>query len=291
MRVTIIRNPAAGGPQRRLRAVADDLRARNVELTWRETRGPGDAEAMAADLDPAACDRLVVAGGDGTVNEVVNGLARAEAAPPLAIVPMGTANVLACEIGLALTPSAIARAIVNGVVHKVALGQVNDRRFVLMAGVGFDAEVVARIDLALKRRIGKAAYVAASLGRLATGHFGRYRIVADGQAFEARSVVVARARHYGGPWIISREAGLERAQFRLCLYERGSRCDVARYAVALMRGTLDEAPGFRTIAAYSLTIEGADGEPIQADGDIVGALPAKLTVLPAALDVVYPAAA
>jgi YegS/Rv2252/BmrU family lipid kinase len=291
MRVTIIHNPVAGGPRRRLRAAAEELAVRGVQLSWRETGGRGDAEAMAADLNGHACDRLVVAGGDGTVNEVVNGLGRAAHAPPLAIVPMGTANVLACEIGLALSPSAIARAIVAGPVRKVALGQLNDRRFVLMAGVGFDAAVVAHIDLALKRRLGKAAYVAASLGRLAAGHFGRYRIVADGREFEARSAVVARARHYGGPWIISREAGLERPQFRLCLYERGSRADVARYALALMRGKLDEAPGFRTVAASSLTIEGAEGEPIQADGDIVGTLPAKLTVLPGALDVVYPAAA
>src|SRR5262245_35143025 len=132
MRVTIIHNPASGGPRRRLRAVAEELAARGAELAWLETSGRGDAEAMAADLNGHACDRLVVAGGDGTVNEVVNGLARADAAPPLAIVPMGTANVLACEIGLALSPGTIARAIVAGPVRKVALGQVNDRRCVLM---------------------------------------------------------------------------------------------------------------------------------------------------------------
>jgi diacylglycerol kinase family enzyme len=160
-----------------------------------------------------------------------------------------------------------------------------------MAGVGFDAAVVSRLDLALKRRFGKLAYVAASLGRLAAGRFGHYAITADGASFEARAAVVARARHYGGNWIISRAAGLDRAAFRLCLYERGSRRDVARYALALMRGRLEEAEGFRTVAATALTLAGPEGEPIQADGDIVARLPAKVSLLPGALRLVYPAAA
>jgi len=290
MRLTIIHNPASGGPPKRLRAVAEALRAQSCAITIRATGGRGDAEAMAADLDADACDRLVVAGGDGTVNEVVNGLARHKAAPPLAIVPLGTANVLAAEIGLSLAPDAIARAIVAGPERMISLGVVNGRRFVLMAGVGFDAAVVERIDVALKRRCGKGAYVAASLARLAAGHFGRYAITADGVAFAARSAVVARARHYGGDWIISRAAGLERPEFRLCLYERGARVDVARYALALMRGRLEESPGFRTIAASSLTIAGDEGEPVQADGDIIARLPATISLVPGALRLVYPAA-
>jgi len=290
MRLTIIHNPVAGGPRKRLRAVTEELSGRGCVLTCRETRGRGDAEAMAADIDPSACDRLVVAGGDGTVNEVVNGLARVAGAPPLSIVPMGTANVLAAEIGLTLLPRAIARAIVQGPVRDVSLGTVNGRRFVLMAGVGFDAAVVAGIDPALKRRFGKGAYVAASLARLAAGHFGRYTIGVNGHSHEARSAVVAMAGHYGGPWIISHEAGLDRPEFRLCLFERGARIDVARYTLALMRGRLEKTNGFRTLAASSLTISGADGEPIQADGDIVARLPATVSILPGALRFVYPAA-
>jgi YegS/Rv2252/BmrU family lipid kinase len=288
-RLVFIYNPASGGPHRRFQRVRDELlRARCAVISYVTTRR-GDAEAIAARLLPDECDRLIVAGGDGTVNEVVNGLAKLAAPPPLAIVPLGTANVLAAELGLALAPKAIARAILDGPVRRVSLGEMNGRRFVLMAGVGFDAAVVATVDVALKRRVGRLAYVLASLAQLAKGSFRSYTIVADGETYTAHSAVMALAQHYAGPWIISHSAGLDQPSFQLCLFERAGRAAVARYAFALMRGRLEQENGFRIVAASALTVTGVEGEPVQADGDIVAQLPATLSVTPEALQLVFPA--
>ncbi len=124
-----------------------------------ETTRPGDAEKTANLLQAADFDVVVAAGGDGTINEVANGLIKATGAvPPLAIIPLGTANVLAEEIGLRGQPAAIAKAIACGDRITVHLGLANGRHFIMMAGVGFDAHVVANVDLALKRRTGKIAY-------------------------------------------------------------------------------------------------------------------------------------
>jgi diacylglycerol kinase family enzyme len=232
------------------------LSERGCAITYRKTRGRGDAEKIAAGIGIGDCERLVVAGGDGTVNEVVNGLACAREPPPLALLPMGTANVLATEIGLSLSAESIARAIVSGPVNTISLGEVNGRRFVLMAGVGFDASVVAAVDQRLKRAIGKGAYVAASLARLAAGGFSPYTILADGQCYVAYSAVSTMARHYAGPWIIAPEAGLSRTSMQVCLFERGGRFAVARFAAALIGGRIARERDFRTIAVSTLAIEG-----------------------------------
>ena len=104
---------------------------------------------------------MVVAGGDGTVNETINGLARSGL--PLALIPLGTANVLAAEIGLQTDPAAVARCVAFGQPRPIALGAANGRRFILMAGAGFDANVVAGVSVPMKRWLGKGAYILSSL--------------------------------------------------------------------------------------------------------------------------------
>ena len=128
---------------------------------------------------------LAVAGGDGTINEAVNGLiaaaGTAQAAPlPLAIVPLGTANVLAREIGQAISSGAAAETALRGQARQVYLGQANGRCFTIMAGVVFDAHVVANVSLGLKRRIGKLAYVWEALRQLFLFPYARYRVTVDG---------------------------------------------------------------------------------------------------------------
>ena len=156
-RVLVIRNPTAGGSTRpRFGRVLEHLARFGATVTVRETTCRGDAEQIAASASSDTFD-VVAAGGDGTINEVANGLAGKDL--PLAIVPLGTANVLAVEIGMPLRARRIARAIACGDVRSVHVGMVNGRRFLMMAGVGFDAHVVANVNPRLKRAFGKLAYV------------------------------------------------------------------------------------------------------------------------------------
>jgi len=289
VRLLLIHNPEAGGRRGRLLArVREGLEARGIAVDELRTDGAGHARDIAARIAPGRYDRLAVAGGDGTVNEVVNGLAAHAAPPPLALVPLGTANVLAAEIGLALEAGAVVETLVAGRVRRVSLGEVSGRRFLLMAGVGFDAHVVAGVDAALKARLGKAAYAASFVRRLVDFDFPRYRVVIDGAARDAASVVVAKARMYGGAHVIAPAARLEAPEFQVVRFLKSGRGAALAAAAALFTGRLAALPGLAVDAARTVVLDGPEGEPVQADGDIVAHLPATVRIVEGALDLVYP---
>jgi YegS/Rv2252/BmrU family lipid kinase len=283
----IIFNPAAGlRRRRRLEAVLQRLRAHACQVTLCETGAPGDAERFAAAVDPERYDALVVAGGDGTVNETINGLG--DARLPLAILPIGTANVLAAEIGLALDPDSIAAAIAHGQPQPITLGAANGRRFILMAGVGFDAHVVASVSTPVKRWLGKGAYVLATLRQLWRYRFPRYQVAIDGADYMAGSVLVANSRFYAGRFVAAPAADLQSPSFQVCLFERSGRLAAIGYALALLTGQLPRLASYRILAAERIQIQGEPGEPVQGDGDIIATLGARIETLPAAIELIYP---
>jgi YegS/Rv2252/BmrU family lipid kinase len=286
-RLLIIFNPAAGWRRRRrLAPILAQLRAHGCALALRETEGPGDAERLAAEVDPAAFDLVVVAGGDGTVNETINGLGRSGL--PLAVIPLGTANVLAAEIGLRTDPATVARCVALGQPRPIALGAANGRRFILMAGAGFDAHVVDEVSVPVKRWLGKGAYVLSMLRQLLVSDFPEYEVRTDNTVHHAASVIVANARHYGGRFVSAPAASLESDTLQVCLFERGGRLAAIGYALALVTGRLPEVASYRLIEARRIEVRGRPGEPLQGDGDIIGRLDATIEVLPKALDLVYP---
>jgi diacylglycerol kinase (ATP) len=286
-RLLIIFNPAAGWRRReRLEPVLAHLRDHGCSIVLRETKGPGDAERFAAEVDPGAFDLVVVAGGDGTVNEAINGLARCGL--PLAVIPLGTANVLAAEIGLRIDPASIARCIALGQPRPITLGAANGRRFMLMAGAGFDAHVVAGVSVPMKRRLGKGAYVLSTLHQLLVFPFAAYEVRTDNMVHKAASVIVANARHYGGRFVCAPAASLESATLQVCLFERAGRLAAIGYALALFTGRLAKLASYRIVEARRIEVRGRVGEPLQGDGDVIGRLNATIEVLPNALDLVYP---
>jgi YegS/Rv2252/BmrU family lipid kinase len=289
-RVLVIHNPAAGQRLRpRLKRTLRAIEAAGCPLTVHRTVRPGDAEAMAGTLSRDDFDVVVAAGGDGTINEVANGLLRVPGVPPpLAIIPLGTANVLAREIGLPGQSAAIARAIAGGRPMTVHLGKANGRHFVMMAGVGFDAQVVANVDLALKRRAGMVAYVLATLGQALRYGFPLCRVEIDGRSFQAYSVVVCNGRHYGGPFIAAPQASLGQPRFEICLLERGGWRQVLRYGAALVMGRLSRLPDVRIETGSRVVIDGERGRPVQGDGDIIARLPVDIEVSDRTLELIVP---
>jgi diacylglycerol kinase (ATP) len=283
----IIFNPAAGWRRRqRLAPVLAQLREYGCAAVLRETEAPGDAERFAAEVDPGAFDLVVAAGGDGTVNETINGLARSGL--PLALIPLGTANVLAAEIGLCTEPAAVARCVALGQPRPIALGAANGRRFILMAGAGFDAHVVAGVTVPMKRWLGKGAYVLSTLRQLLAFDFPSYEVLTDNTLRHAASVIVTNARYYGGRFVCAPEASLESDTLQVCLFERGGRLAALGYALALFSGRLPRLPSYRLIEARRIEVRGRPGEPIQVDGDGIGRLNVAIEVLPRALDLVFP---
>ncbi|CAA7621773.1 Sphingosine kinase and enzyme related to eukaryotic diacylglycerol kinase [Candidatus Terasakiella magnetica] len=279
-RVLVIHNPTAGRhKKRRLLEVVERLDCLGCVVTCRETGRRGDAEAFAAEASCAEYDVVVAAGGDGTVNEVLNGLGQGDSTLGLGVIPLGTANVLACEIGLdPKNPDQIARTIAFGPTRLIHVGVANCRRFLLMAGAGLDAHVVAGVSTALKRRAGKLAYVVESLKQAVGYDFPMLTISADGVEYEGRMVVACKGRFYGGPFIAAPNASLEAPLLEVCILPNTGMGGFLRYGLALPLGKLASLPEVQVISAKTLLITGPRGAPVQGDGDIVARLPAEISI-------------
>jgi len=286
-RVLVIHNPTAGWRRRRrFERILSALIAEGVDVDVRPTTKRGDAETFARDADPAKLDAIAVAGGDGTINEVVNGLGDKKL--PLAVIPLGTANVLAHEIGLGGSPREIARTIAEGRPQPISVGIVNDRRFVMMAGFGFDAHVVADVRPAIKKLFGKVAYVLSTLKTLASFDFPKYRVVVDGETFDVASAVIANGHFYGGTFVCAPDARLQDPSLHVVLFMKPGVLRTIRYAVWLALGRLTKLPDVKIVPATDIVVERVDHDPVQGDGDILANLPARITLAPAALALLMP---
>jgi diacylglycerol kinase (ATP) len=292
-RLLVIYNPTAGQRARwRLARWLRQLDRLGAAVTLSETEGPRHAEALARDADPGRYDAVAVAGGDGTINEAVNGLA--ESPLPLAILPLGTANVLAAEIGLPRRLSALARIAALGPARPVwpgealAEGAPAPRRFLVMAGLGFDAEVVEHLDLALKRQTGKLAYVASILGRLRAYRACSYRALLDGMPVEGSSLVAAKSHFYGGRFVLAPAARLDQPQLEVVLFKHAGRGAAIGYLLAMGLGLLPRCRSVRVIRAHEIRLTEPAGAPIQLDGDIQLRLPARLRIASAPLQLIQP---
>lgn len=286
-RCLVIHNPNAG---RRRTALLTRVLQGLWEGGWvvelRETQARGDAMRLAEEAEKEAYDILLVAGGDGTINEAVNGLTGRSL--PLGIIPLGTANVLAAEIGMPRTRRAIVRVLLAARTQRIFLGAMRHRRFVMMAGIGFDARVVAGVDPAFKRWTGKIAYVWQSLVELRRYRPVRYRINIDGQDWSAASAVIAKGHFYAGRYVCAPNARLTEDRLYVCLFSRPGRMQVIRYGLALLTGQLHRLSDVVVVPALQVALEDASGEPIQADGEIVATAPEQIRVDPNGIDLIVP---
>ena len=292
-RFAVIFNPVAGSSKRRraLACAVRALRKAGCRVKLRATNAAGDAARSAAIIATAGTfDAILAAGGDGTLSEVVHGLAASGAArlPALAFLPLGTANVMAHEIGLPIDPAQAAAVAARLKTIEVPLAQANGRHFLLMAGAGFDAHVVRGVDPLVKKRWGKLAYVAEMVRQLGRFPFLPYRVTIDGAAHEAASVVASRGRHYGGRFIVAPAADLRAPTMQVCLFRKGGRGGVVLYAIALGLGLLPRAPGFEIVTGRRVMVAGGDGEPVQVDGDSIGTLPLEIAMTERTIPLVVP---
>jgi len=287
--ILLIRNPIAGRRRRGLvDAVVRQVQTQGWTVDLVDTEAVGDARRLAETCDAARYAVIAVAGGDGTINEVVNGLAHRADAPALAIVPLGTANVLAHELGLSFKAAAIARTMVAGRALLVRPGEACNggapRCFSLMAGAGFDAKVVAGVSAPLKRRFGRGAYVWRSMIETRRYRPVRYAVEIDGVRHEAASVIVTRGRLYAGPYVVAPLATLSDPLLHVCLFERWGRSHTLRFGFALLTGRLPHAGGYRVIAGREVKVSvlsdaGEPGtQPVQIDGDDALTLPISINV-------------
>jgi len=290
-RFAVIVNPTAGR-HRRIAGALARLAAGGASVRLVTTAARGDAERLAAEIAAAGeVDAIVAAGGDGTINEVINGMAGGPL--PLGILPLGTANVLAWELGIGDRLDAAAAVIAARNTRRIHLGRCNGRYFVMMAGVGLDAHVVATIRPGLKRALGrfglgKLTYVAEGLHQIARLRPARHRVTVDGDTMDAAAAIIANGRFYAGRYVVAPAADLGAPVLQACLFARGGRAAALGYSLAMLRDRLHRRPDLTIRPGTKITIDGPAGDPIQADGDIIGRLPALIELAPATLDVFAP---
>ena len=274
----IIYNPAAGRRRAQLLwRVLDVMSGNGVKLELAETRHAGHAVELARKAARPGGRLIVAAGGDGTIADVANGLSESDCR--LGIIPLGTANVLAHELGLPFAPKAVAAALAFGRTQPlwpgVAQSGSESRVFVQMVGAGFDAQVVHHLPLGLKRAVGRGAYVAQSLRELARYAFAPIRLRVDGKSFEAGSVVVAKGRFYAGSYTLAPDATSTRPGFTVALFTARGPLAAMMYGAALPLDLISRMPGLRLMRASHVEIDTLD-VPAQADGDPAGSAPLRV---------------
>lgn len=268
--ILVILNPAARG-ERALR-FQDKVRSVCVGAEIRLTSQAGDARRMASEAAAEGFETIVAAGGDGTINEVVNGVAGTTAR--MGILPLGTVNVLAKEIGIPQgNLEAAWQVVLGGRTLDLDLPMANDQHFIQLAGVGLDAEVVRRTTSDLKKTLGPLSYIL-TLAQLAASKPPRVIVEVPGwTAREGCFVLIGNGRLYGGPFPLFKRASLFDGLLDVVVFKNQSHWDVIRYFQAIAFGTHPGLPDVEYFQTPSLRVYSPNEVPVELDGEASGALP------------------
>jgi diacylglycerol kinase (ATP) len=276
-----------------LERAASALRSAGHNLTVAPTEGPGTAKEIVRSYLDLGADLFLAAGGDGTINEVAEGLVHTPV--PLAILPGGTANVLATELGLGSNLVRAAERLNEFRPYRISVGHVTceagarGRHFLLMAGVGLDAHIVYQVSLPLKARTGKLAYWVAGWGMLGR-HLAEFQVEIEGAERRCSFALVSKVRNYGGDLEIARNATLFDDHFEVILFEGHTTLPYLKYLAGVMTNRLAGMKGVTIVDAKCLKFSAPKDQRIyvQVDGEFVGHLPAYVKVVPDALTVLLP---
>jgi YegS/Rv2252/BmrU family lipid kinase len=264
-----------------------------------ETTGPGEATELAKRATIDGRQLVIACGGDGTINEVVNGLAGSQNGHrvPLALLPAGTANVLAKELELSWDIPKAAEQLASGEVREIALGLATPleqpekaRYFLSVAGAGPDGRITYAVDLELKARFGILAYWWQGAREVFNYKFHHFRVTGEGQSREVSLVIVGRTKHYGGPFKITTEADLFEDQFEFLGLTTQSGLKYLSYLPTLWMGDLRKEEGVYFWKSDRLVCESIDEKPIyaQVDGEPLARLPVEFRIVPRALRLLVP---
>ncbi len=300
MHATIIFNPTAGqteSPEQQMQAAADVWRERGWEVDLQPTSGPEDATRLARMAVEQQHEVVLAAGGDGTINEVINGIAGNEIVgnpTALGALPLGTTNVWIRELQLPLQPQAAAAALLDAQTHQIDLGRANGRYFLLMTGIGLDAAVTAQVQFTEKRRLGMLAFVLRGF-RLALQFRGaRLLLQLDGKTtFKGRvlMVVIGNSQLYGGVVRITHRARIDDGMLDVCVIKGDNVISALYHALSILAQRYVHLPNpdIKYYRARTIKATAHPALPVQIDGENFGQTPVTFEVVPGALHVLMPA--
>jgi diacylglycerol kinase (ATP) len=309
-KAALLYNPESGGSGQRLRELQSALtilRGGGVDSELLPTDSPQHAGAEARKAIASGADTIFACGGDGTIHNIVQVLAGTQIA--LAVLPMGTANALAHDLGIPLHIPAAAEAALRGKTRRIALGRItcqnlngdeNSRYFIVAAGIGVDAHLFYKLHSGSKKRLGMGAYYAKAWQLWFSYPMTRFRVTyADESGIQSDAdvteLMAVRIRQFGGViQELAPGASLDRDDVRLVLCRTSSRIAYLAYVTrGLLRQRwnvpgIDLASSTKVACEYSDMSEGRRNIYVEADGELVGTLPAEISVVPDALTVLAP---
>src|SRR5436305_1932634 len=281
----IILNPAAHSERaQRKRAHVESL-ARDCVVC--ATTRTGEAELMARRGVKEGFEKIVAAGGDGTINEVVNGLAGTNTT--LGLLPIGTMNVFATELGLPVNDLALCWNIIqNDSTRAVDLAKANEKFFVQLAGVGLDAQVVKETSSQLKRNFGPLSYLI-SAAQVAARQPPRLFIQSEDASIDEGSfVLVGNGRLYGGPFPFFKHAALDDGLLDVVVFKRLGYLEIIKYLQDVVFSSDIRVPDVEYFQTHQLRVESDQTVPVEVDGELVGNCPIEFTVQNRSLRVLAP---
>jgi len=294
--VFLIANPNAGrgvaGRAHDIKRFCEAAKQRGVHVEAEMTAGTGDAARLAERAVREGWREIIVAGGDGTINEALQGLAGKDVR--LAVWPRGTANVLARELKLPFEAKRIADMIVRGQTRRISIGcAMNEARgelryFFLMAGVGLDASVVRGTNSNLKRRVGEAAFWYSGLQHLAHWRPVSFDIEVEGKIYPATFAAIGKTARYGGNLAITPGARLDDEEFEICLIDSNSKLRYLHLLSHAMRstGVAEHLPRVQILKASRVRATG--NALVQADGELIGELPMTFEMATKRIEIIVP---
>ncbi|MBA3386474.1 MAG: diacylglycerol kinase family lipid kinase [Chthoniobacterales bacterium] len=280
-------NPAARGERaQRLQASLEKL---THSAVLRSTARSGDAELLARSAVKEGFETIVAAGGDGTVNEVVNGIAGTDAA--LGLLPLGTMNVFATELGLPASDLRRCWEIIQEArVRRIDLPSVNGKHFVQLAGVGFDAQVVKETSRTFKRSFGPLSYIV-SAAQIAARTPPELRIESENALTEEGSfVLVGNGRLYGGPFPFFKHAALDDGLLDVLVFKRLNYIEIVRYMQDVIFSSQITSPEVEYFQTKSLRVSSEGAVPVEVDGELIGNCPVQFNIRARGLRVFAPRA-
>lgn len=292
MRATLVCNPQAGkrGGNGEIDAALRILEEGGWSIEVCCTAGPGDAGRIASDAVRAGQEAVLVAGGDGTINETVQALAGSETM--LGYLPYGTVNVWARELHIPLDPEGAARTILDGRVEAVDLGIAGNRYFLLMAGIGLDAEIVRRAQRVerYKQRLGVLPYVASGLSTIPFYRGADIELRYDGliRRVQALMLVVGNTKLYGGRFQLTPNAVANDGWLDVCIIKGRGGLSLMRQSLPILLSGSVSHTDVELLRVRELTVDTAEPLALQLDGELAGTTPVRFRVAPRALRAIVP---
>lgn len=282
-RARLIYNPTSGREEikKKLADILQRLEQGGIETSCHATTGPNSARQAAAEAIERDFDIIIAAGGDGTLNEVINGMAEQERRPALGIIPAGTTNDFARALGIPRNWEAACDIIIKGHLQAIDIGKANEQYFVNIAGGGSITELTYEVPSKLKTMLGQLAYYVKGLEKLPYIRPISLKMTGEEEYYndEAMLFLVANSNSVAGFEKLAPEASLSDGLFDVFILKKSNLAESIRAASAALRGELVSDPHVKYFKTSRLTITSKDYVQMNLDGEFGGTLPCNISML------------